>query len=235
MAQISTGGGRTVRGAVTSGALAVVLCVAVVAFTVPGGAIQTAQTGPTIENATTTQSSGNLTITITATNVTEIDVTAVPDGWSVVAHDDDFGAYIDQLENESRVVWLWRVPGSATVSVTFAVPDPDPSTHEVHVVPYDGTDRGPAVSVSGGTETPASSVTPTATTPTETVADVGSQTPERTTETGTDPLTDDPVADATDRAISTATAADGPGFGPLAAAVATALALAVSAIRCRTR
>lgn len=180
--------------------------------------------GPTVTDVTTTRANGTLTVAVTATNVTEVDVTGVPDDWSVVSHADNYGSYADQLDAEDRLLWLWTVPVRANVSVTFTAaagaPEPDPG---VEVVPYDGTDRGQAVAVfpdattATRTTTTVRTATPTATetnAPTDTPAPAGDETPTSTVTETTEP-----------------TAESGPGLGIGSALVA--LVLAALAVRHR--
>jgi len=142
----------------TVAALAVAVCLA--AFGAPVSS-QTSEAKPTITNATggTAMPGENVTVTLNSSNATEIDVTGVPDGWTVLTHRDDFGAYVDQRENRSRLLWLWSWTVSANVSVTFQIPaDADPGTYELQVVPYAGKTRGEprnvSVTVAGAQSTP---------------------------------------------------------------------------------
>lgn len=107
---------------------------------------QTADQSPEVD-VTTDTADGNLTLSIRGANITEIDVTNVPDDWSVVTRRDDFGTYRNQLESRDRMVWLWSGTVSANVSVTFALPEDTDLAYDVSVVPYSGTTRGESVNV----------------------------------------------------------------------------------------
>jgi hypothetical protein len=193
---------------------------ALTAAAVPGAATQperVAQSsgdGPAVRNVTTNRTGGNLTVSVYATNVTEVDVTGIPEDWSVATHDDDYGAYAAQLD-EDRVFWFWRVPVAVNVSVTFETPANAEPTADLAVVPYDGTDRGQAVAVfpEANAATPTSTPTSAPGTPTAT----GTAGPSESTDAAT------PVVDATPTPTpgeATETDATGAGFGAVAVLVA---------------
>lgn len=202
-------------------ATAFLVGVALLGLAVPGAAVQT-DDAPSIDTVATNGTDGNLTLSIRGSNLTEVDVTGVPDGWEVVDHEDDFGVFADQLANESRVVWLWRIPVSVNLPVTFSVPE-DPS-YDLGVVPWSGTDQGEPVAVDRGLATPTATPGATATTapPTAEGGDTG-------------PGGDGGQATPTElRGVSGAsetTTADGPGFGALGVLTAGVLAVVVTAFR----
>jgi len=175
-------------------------------FAVPAGATQSSGDGPAVQNVTVNRTAGNLTVSVRATNVTEVDVTGVPDSWSVAAHDDDYGAYATQLD-EDRVFWFWRVPVAVNVSVTFSTPGDPGRPADLAVVTYDGTDRGQAVAVfpDASAATRTLTATATAVTPTATATTAPTDTPVPAAEGTPTPTPGDATADTTD--------GDGPGFG----------------------
>jgi hypothetical protein len=209
---------RSLAGTVAVVALVLASVVTLaLALTAPGAAAQSSGDDPAVQNVTTNRTDGNLTVSVRATNVTEVDVAGVPDGWSVATHDDDYGAYATQLD-EDRVLWFWRVPVAVDVSVTFSLPADAGRPADLAVVPYDGTDRGQAVAVfpdavtATPTRTHSPPVTPTATTtstPTDAPAPGNDATPAPT-----------PGSAATDT-----TDGSGPGLGVGSALAALALAV----------
>jgi len=200
---------------------AVLVGVVIATLAASGAAVQT-EDAPSIDAVETNGTDGNLTLSIRGSNLTEVDVTGVPDGWEVVDHEDDFGVFADQLANESRVVWLWRIPVSVNVSVTFSLPQ-DPS-YDLGVVPWSGTDQGESVAVNRGLATPTATPGATATTapPTAEGGDTG-------------PGGDGGQATPTElRGVSGAsetTTADGPGLGAVGVLLAAVLTGAVAAFR----
>jgi len=182
------------------------------------GAAQSSGAGPAVETVTTNRTGGNLTVSVRATNVTEVDVTGVPDGWSVAAHDDDYGAYAAQLD-EDRVFWFWRVPVAVNVSVTFETPANAGRPADLAVVPYDGTERGQAVAVFPEAATPTPTRTATEDSePGQTVTASPVATPTETPASG----------DAPSRETTGTTDGTGPGFGGGSVLVALVLVVLVA-------
>jgi hypothetical protein len=199
----------------------VALAGAVVAGVAPAAATQQAQ-GPTVTDVTTTRANGTLTVTVRATNVTEVDVTGIPESWSVASHADNYGVYANQLDDESRVLWLWRIPVAVNVSVTFSAsggaPEPAP---DLAVVPYDGTDRGQSVAVFPDVD---------AVTPTSTPTVTSTSTPVTATPGDAPTATPVPAEDGTPTSMSGDVATDttdGSGAGPGIPGTLVALATVV--------
>jgi len=209
-------------------ALVVLAFASVGAVAATAGPVAAQETGPTVTDVTTTRSNGTLTVSVTATNVTEIDVTGVPDSWSVTTHADNYGAYGDQLDAEDRVLWLWTVPVRANVSVTFAAAKGEPAPAPgLEVVPYDGTDRGQAVPVfpDATAATPTPTATGTEPGPTQTAS--STDTPDPATPTRT------PRTESGDSTTTGTTDGNGPGFGVTGAFAALVLVLAALVARRR--
>ena len=139
---------RTVRLAVVAVLVGVL---APAAFAAPGVAQSADTTNPTVENVTTTAENGTVTIQAQIANATEVDVTDIPERWSVVEHEDDDGVFGDQTEGDGVVRWFWTVQVEATVSVTFAVPDnATKRSPALETVAYAGTERGTPVESTPG-------------------------------------------------------------------------------------
>jgi len=115
----------------------------------PGGdtGSSAAVADPEVTNVTATATDTNVTITVEASGVTEVDVRDLPEEWTVLSHRDDFGTYLDQTDEEARVVWLWPTTVPVSVSVTFSAPVSTSRPATVTVEPYDGTTPGPTWSV----------------------------------------------------------------------------------------
>jgi hypothetical protein len=172
-------------GAVAVVAVALLLTAGVAA----GNGAQGATEGPRIEATNVTVSGTNVTVTVTAANATEIDLAGVPDDWTVRSHTDDFGTYLNQLDDGDRLVWLWTRSVSPTVSVTFGVPNgTTESSFVLEAVAYDGTTEGGTATLGAATPTPTATATTTPT-PTQSTVSGSTETAVEATDEGVESAT----------------------------------------------
>lgn len=134
-----------------------ILVTVTLALTGPAVTPSTAQesaTGPEIAVQDVTVSGGNVSLTLTATNATEIDLTNIPADWTVRTHRDDSGTFLNEIEENGRLVWLWPAPVQSSVSVTFAVPDgTEQEDLGLRALTYVGTTEGEMVTIGMDSQT----------------------------------------------------------------------------------
>ena len=77
----------------------------------------------------TTSPGETVTVDVDVTNAQTVKLSNVPTDWSVVGSADAEGTFNDQVASEGLVGWVWLSgdQSSKTVSVTFRVPDDEPT------------------------------------------------------------------------------------------------------------
>ena len=111
-----------------------VLVVTALALTAPVAAATPAvsATGGTVAPG------GEVTVEISLDNAQTAKLSDIPSDWSVVSHDDDGGSFRNNIDSDGLVGWVWLSgdQSSASVSVTFNVPD-DATSRDLSVTVED--------------------------------------------------------------------------------------------------